>query len=149
MIYHLHGKLSGKEEGFLVIDVGGVGYKVYSPKRFLAKLPPIGPEIPLSCPLHVREDALDLFGFASPQELRFFELLTSVASVGPKSALAIFDVAELPELTAAIEENRPDLLTRASGIGRKTAERIVLELKGKVKSEMSGEAVNRMESDAD
>jgi holliday junction DNA helicase RuvA len=85
----------------------------------------------------------------SEDELQFFEMLISVSGVGPKSALAILDVAKLDELSAAIKEDRPDLLTRASGIGRKTAERVIIELRTKVQSVKSGSMVEKMETDAD
>ncbi len=149
MIYSISGKLAEKRDSFVVVDVAGIGFKLITHKRTLSNLPPIGTEVKLFSHLHVREDILDLYGFLNEEELRFFELLISVSGVGPKSALSILEISELKELAAAIQENRPDLLTRASGIGRKTAERIILDLKGKVKSEMSGEAVKRMESDAD
>ena len=149
MIYSISGKLAEKRDSFVVVEVAGVGLKLATHKRALSSLPSIGNEVKLFSHLHVREDALDLYGFPSEEELRFFELLISVSGVGPKSALSVLDVSDINELSASIQENRPDLLTKASGIGRKTAERIILDLKGKVKSEMSGEAVKRMESDAD
>ena len=107
------------------------------------------PNVKFFCHLHVREDALDLFGFPTAEELAFFELLISVSGVGPKSALSIMDVAELKNLSAAIKEGRPDLLTKASGIGRKTAERIILDLKTKVSSEKSEATVGKMDTDVD
>lgn len=131
-----------------MITVGGVGFKVFMPGSFLGKLRE-GDEAELFCHLHVREDALDLYGFKSREEMELFELLIGVSGVGPKSGLAILDVGTLTELSAAIEESRPDLLTRASGVGRKTAERIIIELKGKVSGEESGEVVRRMEGDTD
>jgi Holliday junction DNA helicase RuvA len=97
----------------------------------------------------VKEDALDLYGFVSQEELDFFELLISVSGVGPKSALAILDVGPLGELAAAIKEGRPDLLTRAAGVGRKIAERVILELRSKVTSVTSGAVVEKMQTDSD
>ena len=149
MIYSISGKLAEKRNSFAVVEVLGVGIKLITHKRALSSLPPVGAEVKLFSHLHVREDILDLYGFLTEEELNFFELLISVSGVGPKSALSILEISELKELAAAIQENRPDLLTRASGIGRKTAERIIIDLKNKVKAEMSGEAVKRMESDAD
>lgn len=149
MIYSVSGKLIEKRDSFAVIDVLGVGIKLVTHKRTLSSLPPAGNQVKLFSHLHVREDLLDLYGFPTEEELNFFELLISVSGVGPKSALSILEISELKELAAAIQENRPDLLTRASGIGRKTAERIIIDLKNKVKAEMSSEAVKRMESDAD
>ncbi|HUX35957.1 MAG TPA: Holliday junction branch migration protein RuvA [Candidatus Paceibacterota bacterium] len=149
MIHSVSGKLIEKRDSFAVIEVLGVGIKLTSHRRALSSMPPVGSQVKLFSHLHVREDLLDLYGFPTEEELNFFELLISVSGVGPKSALAILEISELKELAAAIQENRPDLLTRASGIGRKTAERIIIDLKTKVKTEMSSEAVKRMESDAD
>ncbi len=149
MIHNVSGKLIEKRDNFAVVEVLGVGIKVITHKRALSSLPPVGNQVKLFTHLYVREDILDLYGFPYEDELNFFELLISVSGVGPKSALSILEISELKELAAAIQENRPDLLTRASGIGRKTAERIIIDLKNKVKAEMSSEAVRRMESDAD
>ena len=99
--------------------------------------------------MNVRENGIELYGFSSEEELSYFEMLISVSGVGPKSALAILDVAPIKELSAAIKEGRPDLLTRASGIGRKTAERVIIELRTKVQSVHSGIVVEQMETDAD
>jgi len=137
-----------KGDHFTVVEAAGLGLKIFTNHRNLEKLPPIGSEVKFFTYLYLREDGLELYGFATPEELKFFELLNSVVGVGPKSALAILSIAELKELTAAIKENRPDLLTRASGIGRKTAERIILELRNKIQAEKSGEVVVKMEADA-
>ncbi|MBM3256857.1 MAG: Holliday junction branch migration protein RuvA [Candidatus Liptonbacteria bacterium] len=149
MIHALEGKLAKKMEHAAVVDVGGVGFLVATNERTLKALPRVGTEVKLFTHLHVREDALDLYGFMSEEELFFFNLLNSVGGVGPKSALSILDVAALKEIEAAIIEERPDLLTRASGIGRKTAERIILELKTKVKARGSGATVRQMDTNAD
>lgn len=149
MIFSVSGKLSYQGGTFAVVESGGVGYKLFISAQTSAKLPPLGSEASLFTHLHVREDALDLYGFVSAAELRFFELLISVSGVGPKSALAVMDVADLASLSAAIQEGRPDLLTRAAGIGRKTAERVVLELKGKVEAGQSEAAVRKMDTDSD
>ncbi len=149
MIYALSGKISAKEKTFAALDVHGVSFKVHMTERDLSRLPAVGHDVHLFSHLHVREDALDLYGFLGAEELRLFELLISVSGVGPKSALSILDIAELKELSAAISEGRPDLLTKASGIGRKTGERIILDLKNKVVSEKSEAIVKKMESDSD
>jgi len=149
MIYSISGKLMNKANNFAVVETGGIGLRIFTSAGTLKALPAIGSSIKLFCHLHVREDALDLFGFVSPDELDFFEMLISVSGVGPKSALSILDVAKLDELSAAIKEGRPDLLTRASGIGRKTAERVIVELRAKVQSVRSGLVVEKMEGDAD
>ncbi len=148
MIYSLRGTVLSKDLQFAVVEVGGIGLKVFAASRTLRDIRP-GEAASLFSHLHVKEDALDLYGFLSLEEMNFFELLIGISGVGPKSALAVLDVAELPELCAAIEEGRADLLTQASGIGRKTAERIILELKGKVAAPGSSSVVERMEGDTD
>jgi Holliday junction DNA helicase RuvA len=149
MIYSVSGKLALKEDGFVVLEVGGFGVKLYASKQTIGALPAAGGEVKLFSHLNVKEDALDLYGFITQEELDFFELLISVSGVGPKSALAILDVGPLNELSAAIKENRPDLLTRAAGVGRKIAERVILELKAKVKAATSGAVVEKMQTDSD
>lgn len=149
MLYSVAGKLALKSDHFAVVAAGGFGIKLFASKETLKALPAAGTDVKLFTHLYVREDALDLYGFFSPEELDFFEMLISVSGVGPKSALSIMDIAPLAELSAAIKEGRPDLLTRASGIGRKTAERVIVELRGKVASTRSGLVIEKMEGDAD
>jgi Holliday junction DNA helicase RuvA len=149
MIYSVSGKLAQKGLNFAIIETGGLGLKIWAGARTLAGLRGIDAEARLFTYFHVREEAMELYGFLSEEELRFFELLISVSGVGPKSALGILEVAKLEELSAAIKEGRPDLLTRASGIGRKTAERIIVELRSKVQSVKAGLVVEKMEADAD
>lgn len=149
MLYSLTGKLAEAGDNFLVLEINGIGLKVYTHPRTLANLPSIGSSLKIFSYLYLREEASELYGFLNPRELEFFELLISVSGVGPKSALSVMEVAELKNLLAAIKEERPDLLTRAAGIGRKTGERIILELKNKIQLDGSGEAVKKMESDAD
>lgn len=149
MIYGLNGQIGAKGENFAVVDLHGLALKIFMPGRTLARLPAVGEKIELYTHLHVREDALELYGFPDRAELGFFEQLISVSGVGPRSALSILDVADFKDLIAAVAEGRPDLLTRASGVGRKTAERITLELKGRVKSEKAAASVSKMETDSD
>lgn len=148
VIYSLKGRVNNIFTGFAVFDVHGVGFKVFMADKDLKALV-FDADLEIFAHLHVKEDALDLYGFLSPKELSFFELLISVSGVGPKSALSILDVAEINKLTAAIVENRPDLLTQASGIGRKTAEKVIIELRGKVATLQSEDIVRSMESDGD
>ncbi len=131
MIYSIFGRLALKEENFIVIEAGGFGMKLFVSKTTLDALPAAanGNEVKLFTHLNVKEDALDLYGFSSQDELDFFELLISVSGVGPRSALAILDVGRLNELSAAIKEGRPDLLTKAAEIGRTTVERMILEMR--------------------
>ena len=149
MIYSVAGKLALKDSHFAVVETGGLGLKLFASRLTLEGLPALGDAVKFFCHLHVREDALDLFGFSTEGELTFFEMLISVSGVGPRSALAILDTGPLDELSAAIKENRPDLLTRAPGIGRKTAERVIVELKTKVQSSKSGAVVEKMQTDSD
>lgn len=149
MIYSVSGTLQSRGENFVVVAVGGLGLKIFMHRKALQSLPSAQSHLSLFCHLHVREDALDLFGFENPEELHLFELLISVSGVGPKSALSVLDVSSLRDLSAAIQENRPDLLTQAAGIGRKTAERIILELRSKVRAAEGGATVAKMETDAD
>lgn len=148
MIYSLNGRVKKVFNTFTVLDVNGVGFKIAMSEKDLGNLSE-EKELNIFTHLHVKEDALDLYGFLSPSELSFFELLISVSGVGPRSALSILDVAEIGKLSAAIIENRPDLLTQASGIGRKTAEKVIIELRGKVATLQSEEIVKSMESDGD
>ena len=150
MIYSVAGKLALKADHFVVVETGGLGLKLMVSERTVKELPPVGAtHVALYSYLHVRENGMELYGFLSEEELIYFEMLISVSGVGPKSALAILDVARLDELSAAIKEGRPDLLTRASGIGRKTAERVIVELRTKVQSAKSGLVVEKMETDSD
>ncbi len=150
MIHSLKGSVVDVGLDYVVLMVGNIGYKLFLSKRTATRvLPPPNSEMTFFSFLRVREDGLDLFGFLSEPELKFFELLNSVSGVGPKLALAIMDVADLDELTAAIKEGRADLLSKTSGVGEKTAQRIVLELKNKVQISGSNETVKKMEDDRD
>ena len=131
MIGFLEGTVKAVRAGHCILVAGGVGYKVAATKQTLAALP-VGGEATLWTHLAVREAILDLYGFITEEELRFFELLLSVSGIGPKSALAILDIASVETLRSAISHAKAEYLTKVSGIGRKTAEKIVLELKDKV-----------------
>lgn len=131
MIAQLHGTIVALRAGHAVVSVGGVGYKVATTKETLARLIEDKPAS-LWTHLAVRENALDLYGFLGEEELRFFELLQTVPGIGPKSALAILDIASIEMLRSAIASSNASYMTKVSGIGKKTAEKIVLELKDKV-----------------
>ncbi len=133
MIYTLEGSLKSLGDNFLVLGVGGIGFKVFTNKQTLAGLPLPGEPLSLYCFLHVHEDALDLFGFRDEGALKLFELLNAVSGIGPKTALAILDLDTVPNIMAAIIEKRVDLISRAPGIGEKTAGRVVLELQNRIK----------------
>lgn len=149
MIHSVRGTVTAKGDNFAVLETSnGLGLKVFAGRSTLQGLHS-GAAAFLFTFFNVKEDALDLYGFATEEELRFFELLLGVNGVGPKSALSIMEVAPLRELAAAIQESRVDLLRKASGIGQKTAERIIIELKNKVDLAGSAEVVERMEADSD
>lgn len=147
MIYGLSGVLLAKKPAFVVVDVGGVHYKIAVSPIIIDDLPPTGEQIRLFTYLAVREDSLDLYGFLKEAELFLFEKLLSVNGIGPKSALAVMAIAPAEQLAAAIGEGKADLLTRVSGIGKKTADRIILELKGKLPRLDSEKTIREMESD--
>ncbi len=147
MIHSITGALAFKKENYLVVESGGMGFKIFAPASVLGNLPTTGSSIKIFCHLQVREDALELYGFLSEQELGLFERLTSVSGIGPKSALGILSLGKVDQLVAAINEGRTELLTRASGIGKKTAERVILELKGKLSLTMAPQTLSLMESD--
>lgn len=132
MIHTLSGAVSGKKENFFVVKVSGVGFKVFSNKQTIYKLPKENESVEVYCHLHVKEDAMELYGFLDEGELGFFEMLISVSGVGPKTALAILDLDSFPNVMAAIVGKKADVLSRAPGIGRKTAERIIVDLENKI-----------------
>ena len=131
MIGHIEGTVRKVAEGYCILSAGPVGYKVSATGQTLSALRS-GSFAALWTHLAVRENALDLYGFFSEEELRFFELLLTVSGIGPKSALAILDIATVETLRAAVSQGNASYLTKVSGVGRKTAEKIVLELQEKV-----------------
>lgn len=133
MIASLNGLVDSKSADEAVLDVDGVGYRVYLSLRSQARLPPVGQKVKLFIRTVVREDALDLYGFATRDEEELFLMLTSVSSIGPKTAMTILSGMEPAELARAIASNDLARLTKLHGVGKKTAERLVVELKDKVK----------------
>lgn len=135
MISHLAGTLFEKEIGAVIVDVGGVGYRVYVSNATFAALPAeAGSPVSLYTYMAVREDSQDLYGFFDRDEMSLFEMLLSVSGIGPKSALAILSLATTTTLRTAIVQNDVGYLTKVSGIGKKTAEKIIVELKDKLGS---------------
>lgn len=132
MIAQLRGRIARKEPQEVVLDAGGVGYRVFIPVSTFYRLPDEGTEITLRIHTHVREDALALFGFLTDVEHGLFEKLIGVAGVGPKLAVTILSGMEAPDLVDALRANDIPRLVRIPGVGRKTAERLVLELKDKL-----------------
>jgi holliday junction DNA helicase RuvA len=132
MIGYLRGHLLLKKPNQVVIDVNGVGYDVQIPLTTFYELPAEGGDVTLKIHTHVREDALLLFGFQSQKEKDFFLKLISISGIGPKLAIAILSGARVEELARAISESNLARLTTIPGVGRKTAERVVLELKSHI-----------------
>ena len=132
MIGSIRGKIIQKTDKFVLVETGGVGYKVNISPDVLSKAGKIGEDMFLFVHTHIREDALDLYGFMNTEELTFFEMLLGVSGIGPRSALAILGIASIQTLRKAIGTSDTSYLTKISGIGRKTAEKIVIELRDKV-----------------
>jgi holliday junction DNA helicase RuvA len=133
VIAALHGTVLEKNEDEAIIEVAGVGYRVAFSVLTLARLPRAGEPVRVRVRTVVREDALELYGFLTPAEETMFALLTSVSHVGPKLGMTVLSGLEVDELVVALERGEVARLTRIHGVGRKTAERLVLELKDKVK----------------
>jgi Holliday junction DNA helicase RuvA len=134
MIGQLRGRLAEKRPNQVLVDVGGVGYLVQVPLSTYAALGELHTEVTLLIHTHVREDALALYGFVSSREKHFFELLLSASGVGPTLALKILSGMSVEELVPAIRGSDLARLTRIPGVGRKTAERMVVELKDKLEA---------------
>jgi holliday junction DNA helicase RuvA len=132
MIALLRGTLAQIGSDHMVVETGGVGFLVYAPRSVLAAAGTPGAPILLYTTLIVREDALSLYGFASVEQRELFERLRSVSGVGPRVALSLLSAGELEEIRGAIANGDTARLARAPGVGKKTAERLVLELKGKL-----------------
>jgi holliday junction DNA helicase RuvA len=132
VIAQVHGRLLRKGPQEAVVDVGGVGYRVTIPLSTFYRIGEPGDEVTLLTHTHVREDALALFGFLTATEQTLFERLIEVSGVGPKLAVSILSGIEAPDLVAALRASDVVRLTRIPGVGKKTAERLVLELRDKV-----------------
>ncbi len=140
MIGHLRGRLHAKQPPALVVDVGGVGYELEAPMSTFYGLPAAGEPVSLFTHLVVREDAHVLFGFATESERRLFRALIKVSGVGPKIALAVLSGAGVEDFLRTIESEDVPALTRIPGIGRKTAERIIVEMRDGARKLMAGPA---------
>lgn len=148
MIGFLEGTLKGIRQGYATLLVGGVGYKVAVSAHTLGKIAG-REEVALHIHTHVREDQFALYGFLDADELEMFELLISVSGIGPKVGLGILSIADPNTIRTAIVHKDPTLLTRVSGVGKKTAERVIVELQNKVKeSELRGTAQALADQDA-
>jgi holliday junction DNA helicase RuvA len=132
MIAFLRGHLHEKHPNRLIVDVHGVGYEVFVPLSTFYRMPDAGHEVSLRVHTHVREDAIALFGFASELELQVFERLIAISGIGPKVALAVLSGIDALELAQAVQQGDVVRLTAIPGVGKKTAERIGLELKDRL-----------------
>jgi Holliday junction DNA helicase RuvA len=132
VIAFLRGKLLEKHPNQIIVETGGVGYDVVIPISTFSALPDSGAEVKLRIHMHVREDALALFGFLTSEEKTIFEKLISVSGIGPTLAIKVLSGMATSDLTAAIRNGHVEQLVRIPGVGKKTAERIVLELKDKL-----------------
>ena len=140
MIAFLNGILAGKTQDTAFIDVGGIGYAVGMAAGSLAKLPETGERVQVHTHLYVREDAISLFGFLSVEEKNLFLRLNSVSGIGPKVALSALSVFSPQQLVAAITSQDVALVSKIPGVGKKTASRIILELKGSLDADLLGAA---------
>ena len=133
MYDYIKGKLARKAENYAVVEANGVGYKIITTKSSLANVK--DGEVIFYTYLYVREDIFDLYGFSTTEERAAFELLISVNGVGPKAAIAILSCVTASELAIAIVTNQPKVITVAQGVGNKMAQKIILELKDKIKNQ--------------
>ena len=138
MYHYLNGKISEKTPVAVILDVNGIGYEVRVSLSTFSSLPNLGESVKLFTHFVVREDAQLLYGFATEEEREAFRLLISISGIGPKLAITLLSGVTLPELKRAIQEKNIQVLTAISGIGQKTAERVIIELKDKIgKAEIS------------
>ncbi len=149
MIATLFGTLQSRHDDALIINVGGIGLRVRVPASTLARIGAIGTSVELFTHLRVREDELSLYGFATESELHLFETLMTVSGIGPKVALNVLSATTTDALRLAIAQGNLDTLIAIPGIGKKTAQRLVLELKGKVDVSGLGEISELAPLDAD
>ncbi len=142
MIYLLKGIIESSTEKHVILDVGGVGYKVYISGNTFKNLPKKGEKIKLYTHLYLRENIMELYGFLNPEDLEIFELLIAISGIGPKGALNVLAVVSIDTLKKAIVSEESSILTKVSGIGEKMAEKIILELKNKISDEFLGKEVS-------
>src|SRR3989339_135964 len=131
MIAYLRGKIQNKQKNYIILNVRDIGYLVFVSETIFVDLE-IGQEIELYIHQHIREDAHTLYGFKSLEQLEMFELLLTISGIGPKSALAVIGIASVDDIKDSISRGDSSLLIKVSGIGKKTAERVVLDLRDKV-----------------
>ena len=135
MYLYIKGSLEVKTKGYIVVECNGIGYKIFMSDKSLNELGNIGDNVKVYTHYHVREDEISLYGFRTDEELRMFELLLSVSGIGARSAITMLSNIEPSEFAFAVISDDVDRMTKIPGIGKKTAQRIILELKDKLKSE--------------
>jgi len=143
MIGFLCGTIELNTDKYVIINVNGVGYKVYISGNTFKNLPKKEEKVKLYTYLYVRENLMDLYGFLAKEELQFFELLISISGIGPKGALGVLTLSSIDTLKTAIANEESSILTKVSGIGKKMAEKIILELKSKIDDSFKSEIVTR------
>ena len=139
MIGYLKGELAEVKENYVVLEVGNIGYEVYLPSSSIMELPSKGTAVKLYTYLHVREDAISLFGFLTKDDLEMFKLLITVNGIGPKGALGILSAISADDIRFAVLAEDAKAISKAPGIGSKTAGKLILELKDKFKLETAFE----------
>lgn len=135
MISYIKGKLAEIAADSIVVDVSGIGWQIFVPGQLADRLPAVGETVKIHTWLQVREDAMTLFGFLTKEDLRIFKLLIGVSGVGPKNALAVLSVMSTDDLRFAILGDDPKAIAKTPGVGTKTAQRLILELKDKISLE--------------
>ena len=147
MIAHLRGKLAQKDPARVIVDVNGVGYEVFVPLTTFTALPDTGSEVSIDVHTHVREDMIALYGFSTHRERIIFEKLMTISGIGPKLAMTILSGGSVEDLVTAIKRSDLARLTAIQGVGKKTAERIILELKDRLQDFVEGPAKSHVEND--
>ncbi|HNX46814.1 MAG: Holliday junction branch migration protein RuvA [Anaerolineaceae bacterium] len=145
MISTIAGKVTATGSDSVILDVQGIGFEIAIPKTLATELK-IGEPVMLYTHLHVREDILALYGFATPEDKRFFNLFLSVEGIGPRLALAILSTLSLDVIRGAIVSEKPEIFSRVPGIGKKTAQKILIQLQGKISNEGEGYLIQRISS---
>lgn len=135
MYSYIKGVLAELEEDAIVVETGGIGYHIYTTGQTFSRLPSLGDEVKIYTYLYIREDAMLLYGFCSKDELRVFKLLLGVSGIGPKGALAILSVMTTDDLRFAVLGDDAKTIAKAPGVGVKTAQRLILELRDKLSIE--------------
>ncbi|MDD4494150.1 MAG: Holliday junction branch migration protein RuvA [Eubacteriales bacterium] len=146
MFEYIRGKLESKAGNYLVVDNNGIGFRIYTSSSTLEKAGQPGNDITVYTHLYFREEIMDIYGFITQEELRMFRLLLSVSGIGPKAAISLLSTITPSGFAMAIIAGDTSKLTKAQGIGNKTAQRLILELKDKIKKEQLGQISNEDEA---